>query len=260
LTGTFQAGGHHRPFYYYAPAALYAFSPWTLALIPALPWAFRSDEKDSKRLLLCWLLGGLLLLSLPSTKREIYLLPLCPAAAVLAAGWFERETSRALWQKIFVFTMAGALVAGHAALPIAAVALDNGAGLAVSLAAGLFALRLARRPDPLPACAATFLIAAVFVAFPELDRHKNFEPFCRALPALDRIPAFAPDETTRAVIPFYTGRYVVPVRGGTEFIVAVEKNPEDRIEEKLRSQYPHVRLRREFKADRTMLLLANAPP
>jgi 4-amino-4-deoxy-L-arabinose transferase-like glycosyltransferase len=84
--------GHTEPFWFYLVIAPPWLLPWTLAL-PAMlrSGVFRRDTPGSegRRLLLATAGIGLLMLSIPSSKREVYLLPLLPAFAVCVAGWLD---------------------------------------------------------------------------------------------------------------------------------------------------------------------------
>ncbi|MCA8958198.1 MAG: glycosyltransferase family 39 protein [Planctomycetes bacterium] len=76
-----------------APVSLVAvLGIWRTAKHPATGEA----ERRFERFLTCWLLGGLLVLSLQSTVRFIHLLPMMPPAALLAsrevAAWLHRTT------------------------------------------------------------------------------------------------------------------------------------------------------------------------
>jgi 4-amino-4-deoxy-L-arabinose transferase-like glycosyltransferase len=92
---------HAQPFYYYFAQALAAPLPWTILLF-VLIW-YRWRPAPSKEPLphgsllwfaLVWLLTGLIGLSFASAKRPLYLGPLYPSFALLAAlGWDRlRET------------------------------------------------------------------------------------------------------------------------------------------------------------------------
>jgi 4-amino-4-deoxy-L-arabinose transferase-like glycosyltransferase len=86
---------HAKPFYYYFVPVFLAPMPWTLLLLVLL-W-YRWGPSHSKeplphgslfRFALVWLLTGLIGLSLASAKRPLYLGPLYPSFALLAAlGW-----------------------------------------------------------------------------------------------------------------------------------------------------------------------------
>jgi len=95
---------HAKPFYYYFTQALTAPLPWTILLL-VLVW-YRWGPGPSKEPLpygsllwfaLVWLLTGLIGLSFASAKRPLYLGPLYPSFALLAAiGWglFRAKFSR----------------------------------------------------------------------------------------------------------------------------------------------------------------------
>jgi 4-amino-4-deoxy-L-arabinose transferase-like glycosyltransferase len=90
--------GHENPVYYYLPTLLLDFAPWSLLLPFALAaaWAaMRRRGNLSLMYLIVWFALPLALLSLASTKRGIYLLPIYPAAALLIGWWLADEGPRA---------------------------------------------------------------------------------------------------------------------------------------------------------------------
>jgi len=73
-----------RPPWYYLENLPLNLFPWTLFL----PWVIwftwkRRRENDAMRLLLCWIVPAIIFFSISSGKRAVYLLPLCPAFAIL---------------------------------------------------------------------------------------------------------------------------------------------------------------------------------
>ncbi len=108
---------HAKPFYYYFTRALVAPLPWTI-LVFVLVW-YRWRPAPSKEPLphgsllwfaLVWLLTGLIGLSFASAKRPLYLGPLYPSLALLAAlGWdrfretFPKVKGRELYGLIVIF-------------------------------------------------------------------------------------------------------------------------------------------------------------
>lgn len=273
FTGHDYSGGHIRPFYYYAPAFFYIFAPWILAFISAIPWAFRRDDDlVSKRFLLAWIFTNLILLSLPATKREIYFLPLSPAVAILISAWFERVTARPKWATALLVIFACVILLGFLAVLGAAIYIQNWLGLGIAVGLVAFAsywIHGQNSPQALAISTASFIVAAIFILFPYLDKVKSLAPFCRELPAIDPIPSYLPDETTQAVIPFYTGHYVRAVKSYSEareasthkpaYIVVVRKRESKTYIEDLRAWYPYIWVGDESKGDRTMVLLANVP-
>jgi 4-amino-4-deoxy-L-arabinose transferase-like glycosyltransferase len=106
--------GHEQPFWYYGPALLMDLFPWSLVLPFALAAAWRflrapeerggpapaglpaGGERDGVLYLASWFVVPLVVLSIASTKRGIYLLPIYPAAALLC-GWFV-DRAAAAWE------------------------------------------------------------------------------------------------------------------------------------------------------------------
>jgi 4-amino-4-deoxy-L-arabinose transferase-like glycosyltransferase len=83
---------HQGPWWYYAPAMLAGFFPWSVFAIPALIEAVRTLRRGGRRgramlLLACWAAVYVVFFSKASTKLPNYVLPAYPALA-LAVGWF----------------------------------------------------------------------------------------------------------------------------------------------------------------------------
>jgi len=96
--------GHmHGPLYYLGLFPV-KFLPWTFALIPALVSSFRKTKDDPY---LGWFIGPFVLLSIASAKRDVYLIPLFPACACLAASWLSRA-GKFKWEKLLLDGMGGA--------------------------------------------------------------------------------------------------------------------------------------------------------
>lgn len=84
---------HVEPFYYYFPKLLEQFLPWTILLPFALWFNIRKvwKEKDNKSLfMLCWLIIPYLLLMVSAGKRQVYVLPLYAAEALLVATMLDQ--------------------------------------------------------------------------------------------------------------------------------------------------------------------------
>ena len=83
------AKGHDKPPWYYLPTLFTDMAPWSIilpfALVAALGAAAR--RHPGLRDLALWFGLPLVLLSIASTKRGIYLLPIYPPAAILVAWW-----------------------------------------------------------------------------------------------------------------------------------------------------------------------------
>jgi len=196
---------HEQPIYYYLGAVPYLAMPWALCWPFAIfGWwkAGRPRPSRSEIFLLCWALGGMILLSLSLTKRDLYADPLLPALAMLLGPWLGARTGAG-------FARVSALGLGAIAAigVVAACVLQLGgwfgrpgwfAIVAGSLPISLLALALVRRASSdlvLAAIAApAALLAQVNVlAPPMLNPMKSFrEPILRLTEQL----AVAPDVVT----------------------------------------------------------------
>ncbi len=242
FTGQARHLGHNRGPFYYIPALAAGGLPWLAAWINAAWNAGRRRLRQSPHpvpaaawpVILAWGVGGLILLSLSSTKREIYLSTLWPCLGVLTgillqtppAGWVRRCLQA--WQWLALAVMLAAAVVPAAAF--AAGYLPGPAALAGSLAA-LPALAAAgliwRRPDwPWPwrwlSITALAYILALTNLPPALDHFKNQQPvFVKlgaAIPAAERgrVGLWNPDETTRAGFYYYCNLVFPPVYDSLE--------------------------------------------
>jgi len=224
--------GHRQGFGFY----LYIFPanalPWLIVFIPAVGWGRErilgvGVEGGPVRLMLCWLGGGLLLLSLSTSKREIYLLPLFAPMAVLIGAWLdqvmagkdlsrlEREGLKALAiiAGLVPLLMAGAglyLLASPAR--VALLALPMGTAAAI-----VGAVLLRRRAYPLMAPYAALVSVGVIgvssVLFAGLlDRERSYKPFfarVRAeVPAGSRLYGLHLSEMEEGAANFYLDRLV----------------------------------------------------
>lgn len=142
-----QSTGHARPFYYYLAHVAVEALPWALLLPGA--W-LRLEDRALRRRLTAWVAFVLLFFSLLVCKRNVYILSVYPAAAMLiAAAWpkLAAEATRATrgiaWCLMGLLALAGvaALVAiclpmvpvpGWALAP-SAVALLGGAGVLIHI-------------------------------------------------------------------------------------------------------------------------------
>ena len=89
--------------------------PWTLLLPWALPAAWRARrESDAMRFLWAWVLPSFVFFTISIAKREVYLLPMYPALAILIAVGVRRsleKTSSAWHKRLTLFWGAVALAA-----------------------------------------------------------------------------------------------------------------------------------------------------
>jgi hypothetical protein len=116
-----------------------------------------------------------------------------------------------------------------------------------------------------------FLIFALVIAMPLLDRYKSLVPFCqqvKSVVATDAaLYAYQPDETLRGALPFYTGYHPKEIEdlkaledvlaGGSQVFVTI-RDSHQRLEKELLSTDRLMVLRRQdMGTDRSLVLLTN---
>jgi 4-amino-4-deoxy-L-arabinose transferase-like glycosyltransferase len=111
---------HGQHWWYYLPVFAAAFLPWTPLLFLRAP---RAAWRDPRRVLLAaWVLFGLLVFSVAVNKLPGYVLPLFPAAALLAAVALDEAADARFW----LAACALLLVAFPVAAQVLAAALVSG--------------------------------------------------------------------------------------------------------------------------------------
>lgn len=228
---------HERPLYYYLYLLPAHLLPGTLFLAAGVcdRWRRRHTlAPESVRAYdfgLWWFGLGLLILSLANTKRVIYMLPFFPAAALVGGIWlaaFLDGKAAGRLERALPCLLAGLLLLGGTALPLFTLIVPGaswawaGTGAVVTGLAAVLALRHHRRDAPASAiswCLAALALLVFFAcqtAMPPLEKIKGLRSVCERLAELvpgDReILAFGADETTRGMVPLYTGRqlHVLP--------------------------------------------------
>lgn len=217
--GSSNRGHGGKGFFYYFSRIAADFAPWVVLLVGALIQGVRTRSQDRGwRLLAIWAVVPVIFFTCASTKRNVYLLPIYPAFALLVAHWLMRAegawaTAMQTWMIRLlsgVLAIAGValLVAGAAWtwLPLPAklnaellTALRPAAFvLGIILAAGgLWSLRPAWSATSsgarLPAwygVAATMVIAwsaIMWTVLPPIDRVRTYRPAAQWL--AERVPA-----------------------------------------------------------------------
>ena len=294
--------GHHQPFYYYLTQFPGGFLPWSLLIVPVFLASFRKvralkgKEKSGLLFAQCWFIAGLLFLSIASTKRVLYLMPIFAPVSMLTAWYIDATLARAAprWSERFFEGLFGLapLITGLTVVPAyiyflrkysLAVQLREVLPIAsFSLAAVLLAIAGLRfyKKDVgrlwffSSASVFSLLLLGLVTAFPILDRYKSFVPFCNDI--IDKVPAtvnlysYQPDETLRGAVPFYTGRFLAETetiaslrkaaeREGKIFVV-IRDSRGNMEREILSTGLFSVLSRRGIAPDRSLLLLSGASP
>jgi 4-amino-4-deoxy-L-arabinose transferase-like glycosyltransferase len=174
-----------HPVYYYLYAAPLMALPWIPFAIGGVRSVRGDDDRGRARLvfLACWLLPGLVLLSLSAFRSKHYAFPLLPPLTLLAAAGFDRALRRAALRggKLHV-AVAGVAAAAGVALWLASRRVPHlfpetaavVATAASGIAGTLFAARLGRRPQLGILFGAIAASACVFFAtmLPALDDYR----------------------------------------------------------------------------------------
>jgi len=234
FTGESSHLGHIKGSFYYLWLAPVLLQPWTFVLID---WAvsrrwrsFPGNGKSARNLLLItivWGLGGLLLLSLASTKRQVYFFPLLPAFAIIIASGIG---SISRWCRIALLVFSSVL---FLPLPVftflhldwngSKLVFDLGFNLPVFICVclGIFSiLNLKKRPlSRTAALTSLFYIAAILVSYPIMNKVWSYKPMTLALTAAipedlrSRVCIWGNDETTQGVFYYYSNLTLPMVRG-----------------------------------------------
>lgn len=233
------ATGHEGPFAYYLWTLPSAIAPWVvpfLALFHLKGPLWRRDRADAALLrfasAMTW--GPLVVLSLASSKREVYLLPLLPPLALLMASttieriealWLGARPGRWAragdWLQAAILGLAGlapavaAFVVTRSVTPVSA-----SLGVFALLTAGALAVAVVRRDARRAfwigaASMGLALLGAFAIVVPKVDAIKDFKPFLLAVDAIlpqgEPVRAMGVDETLLGIVPFVTGRRVIPI-------------------------------------------------
>lgn len=277
-TAAGSAYGHRQPFWYYLPAGAAALLPWTLALPAVLrdggkgtaaaangqSTAGVASATTGRRLLLATFFIGVALLSLASTKRALYLVPLLPALAVPVGLWLDRlgRPARSRWDRpaallllalaailppaLWTIALAAARGAFHS-FPVAPLraALTTGrlaaAGIVAAGGAVLLLLRLARHlrdggtPTgtwlvvPFLALALTYQTAVKAAVEPLKNLHDLTRAVARLDPGAGPVAAYRPSETTMGILNFDLDRLVQPLAAPADLVAFLAARPGARV-------------------------------
>jgi 4-amino-4-deoxy-L-arabinose transferase-like glycosyltransferase len=119
-------GMHHaQPPWYYLTTLPVGLLPWTGLVIGGLALAWRERRDPRMRLLLVWSATVVLMFSISTEKRDLYVLPAFPAFALLATGLAaaladrEGRAPSRRWVTVSLGIFGGVAVLAGAALPFA---------------------------------------------------------------------------------------------------------------------------------------------
>lgn len=226
--------GHDQPFLYYFWTLPFAVLPWLPLMLDAMwpkHWKTPSPGMALKRYCGSLVIGMLVILSLSSTKRGIYLLPLLPPLALILAinvsDWLKKHQSTSslgtLWwsQVALVYLLC---LATPVALIIyqQKVSLESVVAIITTLAMLMIIIRQSRRGATqralitLGICSLFSVTIFMTLLTPAVEKEKNMAPFISWVG--DQLAPDAPihvlhnedtDETLLGIVPFITGRKLI---------------------------------------------------
>lgn len=237
---------HRRvePWWYFVPVLLVAALPWSFLAIHAgvAQWrAADAPQRRALRMLVIWSLFTLFFFSLSSSKLPSYILPILPAAALLAGRYAAVITPRTLGLHLVPALLLAALLlavaprlADHASVETpAAMLLDyrpylHAAG-AMLLTAALLALALRRRPGSallMLAAGAFFAFTTALLGHETLSRSSSSWHIAQEVrPILKPETPFYAVRTYDQTLPFYLGRTMTLVDFADEMAFGLEQEP-----------------------------------
>lgn len=98
---------HAQPFWYFVPIVLFSWFPLSLAYFGAVPRWWRDLKLGEARVMLplVWSLLLFVFFSIPSGKRDVYLMPALPMVALAMAPYLA-EIAAARWLRVAAFAIA----------------------------------------------------------------------------------------------------------------------------------------------------------
>ena len=130
-----------QPLYFYLPHLLHKFAPWSLLVLGLAIFFWRRREQLSLRMrpdtvwLVCWCVGGLILMSIIPSKRVDRIFPLVPPLCLLLGAQVAAVAQTPKWQRQVRPWLLGSLVfavlftAGYAAWKIGSAYQENAGAL-----------------------------------------------------------------------------------------------------------------------------------
>jgi 4-amino-4-deoxy-L-arabinose transferase-like glycosyltransferase len=237
--------GHRQPVYYYLTTLPVDFMPWTVFAIPALvayfPYRRLTQRPIPLFFSLCFLVV-FLFFSISDSKRELYLLPLMPALALLIGNYVADLSENGIHESVLYQWLSqsffGAVAIIGLALPVVAwivrretLWISMPAALVLAIG-GIVAVIFIRKRRPLKAIkAVALLMASVTVCgsiwiLPYVNQFKSRRPFSLGINNI--VPAAAPlyiYADTMNDFNFYTERENIPVLSSPGELKKVREQP-----------------------------------
>ena len=220
VPGEGYTGGHVNPPWYYLLQFPGMIGLWLLVL-PGVWRSWRDVRASDAERFLAWVFPiGLLALSVPATKRALYLLPLLLPLAVVVGVWLDRLPLRAALGRRERVTLR-VLAAPFAALP-ALFRRDP------------FDWRTLRETGPRVA-GAWFALAVLINLVPggfagdDRDTHTLADDLVRSGALPGALAGYRLDERARATVPFRTGVILPDLHSPEELRLYLDAHPDGRL-------------------------------
>jgi len=196
----FKTHGHLRPPYYYLLRFPADFLPWSIFLPSAVISSWR-EKREETLLLLLWFGTVFIFFSLAKAKRELYLLPIYPASALLV-GYLWAHLPQGDWPKLLrwptillaLISLLSGVISPLMIYLFARPYLSNPwevalvsfflLGVGGGLILYLYYARPLKRGLIFPVMVAVifiFQLYGVYKIFPEVNRYKSARPLCERL-------------------------------------------------------------------------------
>lgn len=216
-----------RDVFFYLPVVLGDLFPWTLFVVAGLAWGVTTlwrGQAPAARLLMLWVIWHVGVFSLSATKQDLYVFPIVPALAALAACplVYGLERGAAWIGRAGVATAALMAVLGVGAVwlfgaraQIHQIAGANALGVVLVLGAVAVAAAAwrARRDLTIAAIAGTMVVANyvfALVSLPAVEAFKPVLPMVRVIesrtPPVDPPPVVAHYRTVLPSMVYYLNR------------------------------------------------------
>jgi 4-amino-4-deoxy-L-arabinose transferase-like glycosyltransferase len=191
--------GHREPFFYYFWNFPADFLPWVLFLPSAIIYGLKVKEKKEIVFLLLWSALVFLFFSLAQAKRELYILPIYPAVAlIIGRFWADQGSKKGGDPRLLswpLFLLLAILFIGGIAAPFVAPlfgqrylsnALELGLVTAVVFAGGSLVAFFSYRSNKkaliffiIVAMMFAYGLYGAFRVFPEINRYKSARPLAQ---------------------------------------------------------------------------------
>jgi len=256
------SGGHVRPFYYYFTTIWADAAPWSLILVPF--FISIRNYTNEKKFIVSWFIAGFILLSIASTKRGLYILPLLPAMAVMAALWMEHVITEASSRtdKVFFWIIIILVSVCSLLLPFVYVMKFHGAYLTAvlllltGLALPVFVYRIFK-----PGLAFVLVVSWTFLivlwipfVIPLVDIQKSYKPLFTQIGEYangSQVTGYQLTESLEAFSPFYGNFYVENIENrdvfeklikspGPSYLMIIPVRTDDGLKQLIKERYTRI--------------------